>query len=76
MDDHDIAAAREVLRGIKLFWCLDDADIAIKRLGGLTNQVFFVDHAGEQYVSIVPMNCRRRRRRHSLGLVRMWCIAM
>jgi thiamine kinase-like enzyme len=54
MEDHDIAAAREVLRGIKLFWCLDDADIAIKRLGGLTNQVFFVDHAGEQYVLRLP----------------------
>jgi thiamine kinase-like enzyme len=54
MSDQDINAAREALRGIKLFWCLDDGDIKIKRLGGLTNQVFYLDHAGEQYVLRLP----------------------
>ena len=54
MDNQGIAQAREVVRGIKLFWCLDDSDITITRLGGLTNLVFRVDHAGEQYVLRIP----------------------
>jgi thiamine kinase-like enzyme len=54
MDDRDMGDAREVLRGIKLFWCLDDSDITITRLGGLTNRVFRVDLSGEQYVLRLP----------------------
>jgi thiamine kinase-like enzyme len=54
MDDQSTALAREELKHIKLFWCLDDSEIDIKRLGGLTNMVFFVDHAGEQYVLRLP----------------------
>ena len=50
MNDQSIAQAREVVRGLKMFWCLDDSDIEITRLGGLTNLVFRVDQGGEQYV--------------------------
>jgi aminoglycoside phosphotransferase (APT) family kinase protein len=49
-DDKDIAEVRAALKDIKLFWCLDDSEIEIMRLGGDTNRVFRVDHAGEQYV--------------------------
>ncbi|MBI2718353.1 MAG: phosphotransferase family protein [Rhizobiales bacterium] len=54
MDDREIARARKALRGLKQFWSLDDSDIAITRLGGLTNLVFRVDHGGEQYVLRLP----------------------
>ena len=54
MDDQGVSQAREVLRGLKMFWCLDDKDIEVTRLGGLTNLVFAVDHAGEQYVLRLP----------------------
>ena len=54
MDDQGIGLAREALKKIKLFWCLEDADIQIRRLGGLTNLVFYVDYAGEQYVLRLP----------------------
>jgi thiamine kinase-like enzyme len=54
MDDQGIGQAREVLRGLQLFWCLDDTDIEVARLGGLTNLVFRVNHAGEQYVLRLP----------------------
>ncbi len=54
MDDQGVGLAYEALSKVKLFWCLDEAEITIKRLGGLTNLVFFVDHAGEQYVLRLP----------------------
>ena len=54
MDDQGIGLAREALRGLKIFWSLDDSDIAVTRLGGLTNLVFRVDHGGEQYVLRLP----------------------
>ena len=54
MDDQGIGQAREVLKTLKLFWALDDSDIEITRLGGLTNLVFRVDHGGEQYVLRIP----------------------
>lgn len=50
MNGQGITQAREVVRGLKMFWCLDDGDIEITRIGGLTNLVFRVDHGGEQYV--------------------------
>ena len=53
-DDQGAAEAREVLRGLKMFWCLDDSDFEVKRLGGLTNRVFRVDLSGEQYVLRLP----------------------
>ena len=54
MDDQGIAQARAILHGLKLFWCLDDSEIEVTRLGGLTNLVFRVDHGGEQYVLRIP----------------------
>jgi thiamine kinase-like enzyme len=53
-DDHGVELARKALHDIKTFWTLDDTEWEIKRLGGLTNLVFFVDHAGEQYVLRLP----------------------
>ncbi len=49
-----VAQAREVLRDIKKFWSIEEDEIEVKRLGGLTNLVFFVDHHGEQYVLRLP----------------------
>ena len=49
-----IARAREALTHIQLFWCLDEREYEITRLGGLTNLVFRVDHGGEQYVLRLP----------------------
>ncbi|MBM3519405.1 MAG: phosphotransferase family protein [Alphaproteobacteria bacterium] len=37
-----------------MFWYPDESDVKITRLGGLTNLVFRVDHAGEQYVLRLP----------------------
>lgn len=54
MDDRGIGLARQTLNGIKMFWHLDESDVKIARLGGLTNLVFRVDHAGEQYVLRLP----------------------
>ena len=53
-DDLGIGLAREALKHIQLFWCLDDTEIEVKRLGGLTNLVFFVNLHGEQYVLRIP----------------------
>ena len=49
-----LGPAREALKQIQLFWCLDDTEIEVKRLGGLTNLVFFVNLYGEQYVLRIP----------------------
>jgi thiamine kinase-like enzyme len=54
MDSEDIRLARETLNAIPQFWSLEHDDIAVRRLGGLTNLVFFVEHAGEQYVLRIP----------------------
>jgi len=50
----DTALARAALKTIPMFWCLDERDLQITRLGGLTNLVFRVDFAGEQYALRVP----------------------
>jgi thiamine kinase-like enzyme len=50
----DIAIAREALKNVRMFWCLDQSDLEIVRLGGLTNLVFRVDLGGEQYALRVP----------------------
>jgi thiamine kinase-like enzyme len=50
----DIAIAREALKKVPMFWCLDESDLEIARLGGLTNLVFRVDLGGEQYALRVP----------------------
>ena len=52
----DISEAREILRELKLFWCLDDSEIVVTRLGGVNNMVFRVDHGGEQYALRIPGN--------------------
>ncbi len=54
MDDRDISQARAVLRGLKQFRFLDESEMAITRLGGLTNLVFRADHDGERYVLRIP----------------------
>jgi thiamine kinase-like enzyme len=54
MADDGVAQAREVLHGIQKFWTIENDDIEIRRLGGLTNLVFFVDYHGEQYVLRLP----------------------
>jgi thiamine kinase-like enzyme len=54
MDDQDIALARAELKRLPMMWALEDSDITVTRLGGLTNLVFRVDHGGEQYVLRVP----------------------
>jgi thiamine kinase-like enzyme len=54
MDDQGVGLAREALKQIQLFWCLDETEIEIRRLGGLTNLVFFVNLNGEQYVLRIP----------------------
>jgi len=50
----DTALAREILKKIPMFWCLDESDLQISRLGGLTNLVFRVDLGGEQYALRIP----------------------
>lgn len=52
--ERDIDIAREAVRRIPMLWCLEDSDLSITRLGGLTNLVFRVDLGGEQYVLRVP----------------------
>ena len=54
MESEDIEQAREALRHIQMFWHLDETEIDVTRLGGLTNLVFRVDHGGEQYVLRLP----------------------
>ncbi|MGQ0486321.1 MAG: phosphotransferase [Hyphomicrobiales bacterium] len=53
-DDQGISLARAELKKLPIMWALEDSDIAVTRLGGLTNLVFRVDHGGEQYVLRVP----------------------
>jgi thiamine kinase-like enzyme len=54
MDDLGVSQARETIRGLPMFWSLENSDVEITRLGGLTNMVFRVDHGGEQYVLRLP----------------------
>jgi thiamine kinase-like enzyme len=54
MDDRRIPKARAALRRLTMFGRLDHDDIAITRLGGLTNLVFRVDHGCEHYVLRLP----------------------
>jgi thiamine kinase-like enzyme len=54
MDERGISQASEAVRGLKMFRSRDHDDIAITRLGGLTNLVFRVDHGGERYVLRLP----------------------
>jgi thiamine kinase-like enzyme len=52
--DNGIAQARLILAGLELFAGLDDRELTITRLGGLTNLVFRLDHGPEHYVLRVP----------------------
>ena len=54
MSHSEIELARDALRQIQLFWHLDESEIDVRRLGGLTNLVYRVDHGGEQYVLRLP----------------------
>ena len=54
MDDRGIARARQVLGGLELLRGVDGGNLAVTRLGGLTNLVFRVDHGSEHYVLRVP----------------------
>jgi len=54
MDDRGISLARAELKKLPMMWALEESDIAVTRLGGLTNLVFRVDHGGEQYVLRIP----------------------
>lgn len=54
MDDQGISLARAELKKLPMMWALEESDIAVTRLGGLTNLVFRVDHGGEQYVLRIP----------------------
>ena len=54
MDDRGIARARQVLSGLDLLADVDAGNIAVTRLGGLTNLVFRVDCGSDQYVLRVP----------------------
>jgi thiamine kinase-like enzyme len=54
VDDHGISLARAELKKLPMMWALEESDIAVTRLGGLTNLVFRVDHGGEQYVLRLP----------------------
>jgi thiamine kinase-like enzyme len=54
MEQDPIKQARAALDKIQLFWHLDESEVEITRLGGLTNLVFRVDHGGEQYVLRLP----------------------
>ena len=54
VDDRGIARARQILGGLELFRGVEGGDIAVTRLGGLTNLVFRVDHGREHYVLRIP----------------------
>jgi len=54
MDDPGLAPARRILRDLERFRHLEDRDLQVTRLGGLTNLVFRVDHGHQHYVLRVP----------------------
>jgi thiamine kinase-like enzyme len=54
MDDQGVSLARAELKKLPMMWALEDSDIEVTRLGGLTNLVFRVDLCGEQYVLRLP----------------------
>ena len=54
VDDRGIARARQLLGGLELLRGVDGGNVAVTRLGGLTNLVFRVDHGSEHYVLRVP----------------------
>lgn len=54
MSDQAIDNARSALADIPLFHGVDVSSASIRRLGGLTNLVFAVDHAGGQVVLRLP----------------------
>jgi thiamine kinase-like enzyme len=54
MDDRGVAQARRTLKDLDLFRRVEDHDLEVTRLGGLTNLVFRVDHGDQRYVLRVP----------------------
>jgi len=53
-DDKGVTQARRILAGLELFAGVQDNELAVTRLGGLTNRVFRIDHGPEHYVLRVP----------------------
>jgi len=53
-DDRGLARARQVLDGLALFATADRSQLALTRLGGLTNLVFRIDDGAQHYVLRVP----------------------
>ena len=54
VDHTGVARARRILGGLELFAGINDGELAVTRLGGLTNLVFRVDQGREHYVLRVP----------------------
>jgi len=54
MDDRGLAQARRILKNLDLFRPLEDRDLEVTRLGGLTNLVFRVDRGDQHYVLRIP----------------------
>ncbi|HEV7431875.1 MAG TPA: hypothetical protein VGN77_02450, partial [Steroidobacteraceae bacterium] len=53
-DDRGVALARRICAGLPLFSGIDGREVAITRLGGLTNLVFRIDLGPQHYVLRVP----------------------
>lgn len=53
-DDRGVARARRILGGIEVFAGIDERELTVTRLGGLTNLVFRIDHGPQHYVLRVP----------------------
>ena len=49
-----MAQARRILAGLELFAGIDERELSLTRLGGLTNLVFRIDHGPQHYVLRVP----------------------
>ncbi len=52
--DKGLAQARRILAGLELFAGIDERELSLTRLGGLTNLVFRIDHGPQHYVLRVP----------------------
>ncbi len=53
-NDHGLVLARQILDGLALFAPADRSQLALTRLGGLTNLVFRIDAGAQHYVLRVP----------------------
>jgi len=53
-EDNGVAQARRILAGLELFAGVKDSELAVTRMGGLTNLVFRIEHGPQHYVLRVP----------------------